>query len=205
LSGDALRGLQHSLGQHPVVKLKLRALTTVVAPNPDIVVLNPADAPPQLPDSADLIYAFDLYRGSVLVAGEAGAGKTVMTIRLALELLDRAELDERAAVPVLVDLGEWAKPTKDSEDDLTWLCTEIERSYHIGGAITRQWIEERRLILLLDGLDELWGDRRSQCVAWINWLGARTTSICRRSSTLWPSGKASSRRTRWPRSCSGPR
>jgi hypothetical protein len=74
-------------------------------------------------------------------------------------------------------------------DDLTWLCTEIERSYHIGGAITRQWIEERRLILLLDGLDELWGDRRGQCVAWIN--GYKSGTQCRPRSCAaahrpWP-------------------
>jgi hypothetical protein len=227
--------LKTSLGGHPEITVRLAPMVKVVAPNPDLVILDPADEPPELPDTADLIDAFELYRESVLVAGEAGAGKTVMAIRLALELLDRAELDERAALPVLVDLGEWVEPTKkvhkenestkdltllgrligriyhigrritrrggeptkevhkedepatDYEDDLTWLGKLIGRSYHIGRKITRRWIEERRLILLLDGLDELWGDRRNNCVAWINRLQERyamppTVVSCRTSA-----------------------
>jgi serine/threonine protein kinase len=109
----------------------------------------------------------------LLLLGEAGAGKSILLVRLALALLqDRRHGDP---VPVLVPLASW----NPAEQDLrSWLRYRLSIDYPtlvdsgFGGAHTDSAFDElldaHKMILLLDGLDEIQPDLRSKAVERIN-------------------------------------
>lgn len=58
-------------------------------------------------------------------------------------------------------------------DFAAWLLGTLERRYHIPEAVGRALLDDDRLILLLDGLDEVRESHREQCVRAINDLQER--------------------------------
>jgi hypothetical protein len=98
--------------------------------------------------------------GRLLVLGEPGAGKTMLLIRLALELLARRQPGD--PVPVLIPLAGW----NPVEQDLwSWLEARLtvdhpglaEPAPPQAGATSRAraLMEQRLLLPILDGFDEL--------------------------------------------------
>jgi predicted NACHT family NTPase len=60
-------------------------------------------------------------------------------------------------------------PGKDDGQPLVrWLEAELKSKYGIRKDIGRRWLQDRRLLPLLDGLDELEPTRQEQCVQAIN-------------------------------------
>jgi hypothetical protein len=49
-----------------------------------------------------------------------------------------------------------------------WLLREMNRQYHIPRRVGEQWLRDRKIILLLDGLDEMPTSVRDECVKSIN-------------------------------------
>jgi NACHT domain len=100
--------------------------------------------------------------GRLIVLGEPGAGKTMLLVRLVLDLLaKRAPGDP---VPVLVSLAGW-DPDDDDEDLATWLTRRLilnhqgldEPAPPGAGAVSqaRALLDQQLLLPILDGLDEL--------------------------------------------------
>lgn len=127
----------------------------------------------------------DVYLGvgrALLILGEPGAGKTITLVKLAKALIARVraapELTE--AVPVLLPLAGWGACHRSLED---WIVAELAEKYFITGG--RRLLDDRRLVLLLDGLDELPDDRQGACVAAINTFSRATGSagmvVCSRT------------------------
>ena len=103
---------------------------------------------------------------TLLILGESGAGKTITLLKLAEDLIDRAEKDESLLIPVVFNLCSWRSKDKNQEI-ADWLIKELEDKYkaHDFG---KTWIDKKQLILLLDGLDEVKADLRKACVQKIN-------------------------------------
>lgn len=113
-------------------------------------------------------------RGALVVAGEPGSGKTTLLLELAEALLRRARDDVDRPVPVVVDLGSWRR-----DDDFgEWLLRALADRYRIGVRLGRAWLRERRLVPLFDGLDELTGADRAECLAWITALNLPQVVLC---------------------------
>jgi CHAT domain len=108
---------------------------------------------------------FDELGGSLLVLGEPGSGKTITLLELARDLLDRAEKDPACPVPVLFDLASWSASGQAFAD---WLVDRLAVRYLIPKKVGRAWLDEGRLLPLLDGLDEVAPEARSACVEAIN-------------------------------------
>ena len=49
-----------------------------------------------------------------------------------------------------------------------WLCDELSTKYQIPKKIGRSWVDECRLLFLLDGLDEVLAEKRAACVEAVN-------------------------------------
>ncbi|MFN6568526.1 tetratricopeptide repeat protein [Dendronalium sp. ChiSLP03b] len=155
---------------------------------------------------------FDQCAGRLLILGEPGAGKTTSLLDLALELVERAENNPQQRIPVLVDLSDWQPTTSQSasrrsgvtsrfrgasQKNLSeslpeqapvwsianWLAGKVRERYGVLPQQIKQWLEEKRLIPLLDGLDEVRPEYQQDCVRAINeWLKSdlrpRQVALC---------------------------
>ncbi|NES21088.1 MAG: tetratricopeptide repeat protein [Symploca sp. SIO3E6] len=148
-----------------------------------------------LPPEISIGQVFEQCFGYLLILGEPGAGKTTTLLDLALELVERAEADPEQLIPVIVDLSDW-QPTVSpsnsrksrisqqnfSEEELVqsilnWLIRKVRERYGVSLQQIQQWLEEKRLVPLLDGLDEVSPEYQQDCVRAINlWLKSEFNS-----------------------------
>jgi transcriptional regulator with XRE-family HTH domain len=121
--------------------------------------LTDPDAPTDLAGALDGIVA--CYRrvpsGRLVVLGQAGAGKSMLAVRLVLDLLNPSTA--AGAVPVVLGIGSW-HPLKTSLHE--WLVAELTRHYpglarpsRSGSTLAARLIESGRILPVLDGFDEI--------------------------------------------------
>lgn len=128
----------------------------VVAPNRPIQTLSKKDS---------ITSVFDAAQHTLLVLGEPGAGKTTTVLELARDLITRTREAVHEPAPVVLALSTWRGQHKDL---LNWLVVELGLRYQVPKKVARTWLEEGRLVLILDGLDEVVVARRAACVDAIN-------------------------------------
>ncbi|HWA28834.1 MAG TPA: DUF4062 domain-containing protein [Lacunisphaera sp.] len=128
----------------------------VVAPNRPIQTLSKEDS---------IAGVFDAAQNTLLVLGEPGAGKTTTVLELARDLIARVREAATAPAPVVLALSTWRGQHKNLLD---WLVAELGLRYQVPKRVATHWLEEGRLVLLLDGLDEVVPGRRAACVDAIN-------------------------------------
>ncbi|MFE9186279.1 NACHT domain-containing protein [Micromonospora haikouensis] len=102
----------------------------------------------------------DFYRqktsGRMLILGAAGAGKSVIGIKLLLELIDEVLAPgkmegEEFKVPVIFNLTSWPS----GKDFDAWLAEEISTRFRLAPAAARELVQDKRILPMLDGLDEM--------------------------------------------------
>ncbi len=105
--------------------------------------------------------------GQLLILGAPGAGKTTMLLELAKPLVQQAKAHPDNPIPVFFNLSSWKEDKQSIKD---WMVTELEDKprFKVDKDIAKQWIEEKKIIPLLDGLDELDAVRQEKCVEKIN-------------------------------------
>ncbi|WP_433830326.1 NACHT domain-containing protein [Actinoplanes sp. CA-015351] len=141
-----------------------------------------------------IVDVFDEMSGSLLILGAPGAGKTTLLLDLAKVLAARAD---EARIPVVLDLADWSRSAtgrwwyyrgvQDEPRELgQWLLGALRQRYGIPISVGRAWLETDRLILLLDGLDEVRTSHRDRCVEEINKLQERLNAkhvvVCSREA-----------------------
>lgn len=126
--------------------------------------LKPAEP---LLNSTTILEVFDSpeIAGKLLILGAPGSGKTTTLLELAQALIKCAEEQPDYPVPVLFNLSSW----KDDRQLITdWLVTELKSKYGVSKKLGQEWLNNRQLLPLLDGLDELEPQRQELCVHAIN-------------------------------------
>ena len=101
---------------------------------------------------------------SLLILGAPGSGKTTMLLELARHLIQRARIEETEPIPVVFNLASW----KERQSLGDWLAEQLNTVYSVPRKTALTWINENRMFLLLDGLDEVRSNRRETCVEAIN-------------------------------------
>jgi hypothetical protein len=101
---------------------------------------------------------------SLLILGKPGAGKTIMLLELARQMIQRARSDPNEPFPMIFNLSTW----KEGQALTSWLVQQLNLEYEVPRKIAHTWVAENRMSLLLDGLDEVGGDNRDKCVEAIN-------------------------------------
>ncbi|GAA0299272.1 hypothetical protein GCM10010302_42270 [Streptomyces polychromogenes] len=123
--------------------------------------LGPGETPREVDLDGDLRSLAEVYlripSGRLVVLGRAGSGKSILTIRLALDLLETPDPHRR--VPVVFSIGSWDPSTTALRD---WLIGRLLRDHpHLarrssGGVPLAAALVDTDLILpVLDGFDEI--------------------------------------------------
>ncbi|MCC5480307.1 NACHT domain-containing protein [Streptomyces barringtoniae] len=108
--------------------------------------------------------------GRLVILGEPGAGKSVAALRLGLRLLERRQPADR--VPVILPLASW-----NPADTGLWrwaarrLATEhpeLAAPTGFGTTLAEEVARPERLLLILEGLDEMPAERRSVALRTLN-------------------------------------
>lgn len=129
-------------------------------------ILVAPDRPVRTLDSGETIAGvFGSAQDTLLILGEPGAGKTTTLLELARALVVRARAEAGGAVPVVLALSTWTGKHRALGD---WLVEEVNLRYQVPKRLTQSWLDAGRLVLLLDGLDEVREALRAGCVAAIN-------------------------------------
>jgi len=120
-----------------------------------------------LPRDTKIVDLFDKPQvlGKFLLLGDPGVGKSTELLRLADELIQRAEFSNKEPIPVILNLSSWDNSLKDFSQ---WLTLELKNKYGIGKQLCKRWIADSELILLLDGLDELETQKQNECIHSLN-------------------------------------
>ncbi len=108
---------------------------------------------------------FDRMSGELLILGQPGSGKTTMLLELCRRLIEYAREDVSYPIPVVFNLSSWADERKPIVD---WLVDELNTKYQVPRKVGETWVNNDKLLLLLDGLDEVNIEYRNDCVVAIN-------------------------------------
>ncbi|KAB2352555.1 NACHT domain-containing protein [Actinomadura rudentiformis] len=92
----------------------------------------------------------------LLVVGESGAGKTVLAIELVLQLMETfraggAPPGGRPMVPVRLDAARWTLGTPFEP----WIAGQLTQEYGLPADDAARLVRDRRVLPVVDGLDEL--------------------------------------------------
>jgi len=109
----------------------------------------------------------------LLILGEGGYGKTTDLLQLAAGLVELARDDPEQPVPVVLKLGSWGWQSRRLD---SWMVREVHEHHKLDPALVRGWIDDDRLLPLLDGLDEVEPGCREACAHAINEFLARHPS-----------------------------
>lgn len=105
-----------------------------------------------------------LSRRQLVVLGEPGAGKTVAALLLTLELLESPRHDE--PVPILLAAASW-DPAAEHLD--AWAIRRLTEDYPaLGSQDTARLVADGRVMIVVDGLDELPVDLHAAALDGVN-------------------------------------
>jgi DNA polymerase III delta prime subunit len=146
-----------------------------------MVLEGPDHSPETLPRGRTIKDIFDEANHFLLILGEPGSGKTTTLLQLARDLIAEVDQAFTQPVPVILNLSTWT----DRQLPLgEWLVAELNSRYRLPKKDGRSWLEDRRILPLLDGLDEVKAENRAACVEKINQLvsdyGLQGLVVCSR-------------------------
>jgi NACHT domain-containing protein len=119
----------------------------------------------------------DIYQripsGRLVVLGQAGSGKTVLTLRFVLDMLEARTTTDR--VPVIFSLASWNPATISLRD---WLTNQLLRDHPglavpgpTGSNLAAVLVEAGRILPVLDGFDEIADGLRRAALEALNATG----------------------------------
>jgi hypothetical protein len=162
--------LAQSLHNHVFVTLDKESHPEQVKRLWDAEIKIGAKPPQPIPPKTSIIETFEQAEiaGQLLILGAPGSGKTTTMLDLAKALVAKADQDSVRPIPVLFNLSSWTDPRQLMTE---WLVEELKSKYGVRKDIAKKWLQEKVILPMLDGLDEVKIEHQESCLAAINlWL-----------------------------------
>ena len=174
--------LEKSVHEAALLELGLE-LREEAVDNPWRMVMEAPDQTREtLPRGRKIKDIFDEANRLLLILGEPGSGKTTTLLQLARDLIAEVDLSTfTQPVPVILNLSTWTNKQQPLDK---WLVAELNSKYRVPKKDGQRWLKERRILPLLDGLDEVRAENRAACVEKTNQLvedyGLQGMVVCSR-------------------------
>ncbi|MFK7803343.1 MAG: BTAD domain-containing putative transcriptional regulator [Anaerolineae bacterium] len=145
---------------------------------------------PEMPNDdlekqAHLADEFEAADRALLIQGEPGSGKTVSLLTLARDLFEAFANGQSDQIPVVLLLPSWAEKRRPLAE---WVVEQLNSRYQIPPRLGGRWLAQNRLILMLDGLDEVQPIFQQSCLSAINQFradyGLTGITVCCRLGVL---------------------
>ena len=158
--------LENSLYQDILIEIKKekREELTISDPWKSTIQINKNNEFEILGGVDKLIEQFRLSDNTLLITGEAGSGKTTSMLLIVKLLIKECINDPTKPIPVVFNLSSWKYGKKIS----IWILEELKNKYKVPTKIGRKWIQECRILPILDGLDEVESSKINTCILNIN-------------------------------------
>lgn len=101
--------------------------------------------------SSVLEYYQSLSPGRLVVLGDPGTGKTVLTMELLIRLLEQRKHDRSGPVPILISAAAY-DPDFAWED---WLVRHLRLRFAIDKKVAEKLVRDGRILPMVDGVDEM--------------------------------------------------
>ena len=156
---------EDSLHSSEPIELNIENYPSAIEQEPWTVQKLPEQSNQPLSLRQRIIDIFDAAKGSLLILGEPGSGKTTALLELTRELIDRAKEDKKFPTPVVLNLSRWSEKRLSMDE---WLIEELSFEYRYHQMTTTPWVHGQQILLLLDGLNEVRYEYRALCIDAIN-------------------------------------
>src|SRR6188474_84931 len=173
--------LEKSVHEAALLELGLELREEAVDNPWRMVMESPDQSRETLPRGRRIKDIFDEANRLLLILGEPGSGKTTTLLQLARDLIAEVDSAFTQPVPVILNLSTWTNKAQPLDE---WLVAELNSKYRLPKKDGQRWLRERRILPLLDGLDEVRAENRAACVEKINQLvtdyGLQGIVVCSR-------------------------
>lgn len=161
--------LEKSVHEAALIELGME-LREEAVDNPWRMVMEGPEHPREtLPRGKKIKDIFYEANGLLLILGEPGSGKTTTLLQLARDLISEVDSDFTQPVPFILNISTWTDKQQPLDE---WLIAELNGKYRLPKKDGKKWLRERRILPLLDGLDEVKAENRAACVENINQLAS---------------------------------
>jgi hypothetical protein len=157
--------MKQSLQGAAWLELGLASIPDGVQNRVNLLLRIESSAEQHLPAGTSITEVYDKAEHELLILGEPGAGKSMLLLDLAQQLVMRAERFQTHPLPVILPLSSWAVKHTALQD---WIAEQLAEIYDVPRKLSMQWVREEQILPLLDGLDEMDETARSACIAAIN-------------------------------------
>jgi hypothetical protein len=173
--------LEKSVHEAALLELGLELREEAVDNPWRMVIEGPDQSRETLPRGRKIKDIFDEANRLLLILGEPGSGKTTTLLQLARDLIAEVDSAFTQPVPVILHLSTWTNKAQPLDE---WLVSELNSKYRLPKKDGQRWLKERRILPLMDGLDEVRAENRASCVEKINQLvtdyGLQGLAVCSR-------------------------
>lgn len=160
--------LNQGLRQALRVDLDLTEMPDAVAPKLRVYTTSESGPSAEREIDEPLQEVFEKTAGRrLLILGDPGTGKTNCLLELAGSLIREAKRDAALPIPVVFSLPRWTLGKKVRTLD-EWLVDDLVSEYGVSRATAAPLVAQKRILPLLDGLDEVSEQRRGACIQAIN-------------------------------------